>query len=162
MDYRRWPDESTLERFFSMPALMRASISASVSAPASAPVSASIPVSRSAPEHRAASYLASLTLACLLAPALVNGLRPVAVCWAAWQPHAAIPPPPLTCAIRNALCICGLTRSNRDDNQTNGAVRLKSHRPDTEDRPPAVDRKDTGVLRPRRAAAGCGERPIEE
>ena len=65
-----------------MPALMRASmsasVSASVSAPASAPVSASIPASRLAPEHRAASYLASLTLACLLAPALSFAAEPAA------------------------------------------------------------------------------------
>ena len=57
-----------------MPALMRTSISASVSAP----VLASMPASRSAPEHRAASYLASLTLACLLAPALSFAAEPAA------------------------------------------------------------------------------------
>ncbi len=57
-----------------MPALIRASMSASVLAP----VSASMPASRSAPEHRAASYLASLTLACLLAPAWGYAAEPAA------------------------------------------------------------------------------------
>jgi len=57
-----------------MPALMRASMSASVSAP----VSDSMPASRSAPEHRAASYLASLALACLLAPAWGYAAEPAA------------------------------------------------------------------------------------